>query len=136
MTCEKNLLSSIREINVTKQDHYYFDGITNIKDHDIDKSLVNEISCQIFFIYRVANKTPYGRKLLHISFNGVEVFIGKRGRYKYLSLFPPDKKYERVFAKIQYLVSQVKKVLFQMFIIKTIGKSELIRIMICLYRKN
>ena len=40
----------------------YVDGIININDLDFDKILLYEKSIEIFLIYNVADKTPYGAK--------------------------------------------------------------------------
>ena len=43
---------------------------------------------------------------MRISFDAVDIYIEKRGRNQYVSLFYPNKKYERMFDGINCLISQ------------------------------
>ena len=60
-------------------------------------------SLENFLIYDVANKTPNGTKPFRIVFNKVEEYIRKYSS-KYLALFHSNKKYERIFDRVRYLI--------------------------------
>ena len=102
-------MSSLREINIKYHGHYYPDGIINFKDLNLGMKLVYERPYQNDFIYCVAYKISNCEKPMHISFDAVDECIVKLGRIKYLSLFYPNEKYERMFDRIKYLLIQSKK---------------------------
>ena len=88
---------------ISKITRYYFVDINNINDLDLDV-LLNEKSCKIFLIYNVAYKTRYGVKLLYIIFEKADGYIRKFDGTKYLALFHSNEKYERIFARLRYLI--------------------------------
>ena len=57
-------------------------------------------------MYRVTCKTSPVEKSLCFNFDEVDGCIEKRGRDQHLPLFQPNEKYERLFDRIKYLISQ------------------------------
>ena len=60
--------NKLNEIDIKNPTCYYFDYIININDIDLDNIFLNKNSYEIFLIYAVPYKTPYGSKHLHITF--------------------------------------------------------------------
>ena len=75
------------------------------KDFTVDRINVDNI----FLIYDVACKTPYGAKSLRIIFKKVEECIRICHRTKYLGLFHSNDKYERMFDRIRYHIMSKKQ---------------------------
>lgn len=102
-------MSSLRGININYCESYNSDDITNIKDLDLDKIQFTKDHVKIFYFiflfYCIVYKTSYNQKPLCISFNRIDEYIKRFGRQKYVALYPPDEKCERMFAKIQYPIS-------------------------------
>ena len=84
--------------------YYFFDGINNVNDLDLNNILLDEKSCEIFSIYDVAYKTRYGSKLLRIMFDKFRWITTKYNSTKYLALFHSGEKYDRIFDRIRYLI--------------------------------
>ena len=51
-------------------------------------------------------KVIHGVKLSHLIFDNIDGYIKEYDRTRYIVLFPPDAKYERMFDKIRYSISQ------------------------------
>ena len=94
----------MKENDVKNHVCYYFSGIININDLDLDSILLDEKSYENLSINDVAYKTLYGAKPLRIIFDMVDGYIRKYDKTKYLSLFHSGEKYEIICVRIRYLI--------------------------------
>ena len=88
---------------------YYFDGLTNINDLDLDNILLNENSYENNLIYDVACKISYATKPLLFTFDKMDEYIRKYDRTKYPALFISGK---YIFGRIRYLSMSKSNILY------------------------
>ena len=79
--------NKLKEIATKNRTCYYFDGIININDLDLDTVLLDEKSFENILIYDVAYKVSYDAKSLRIIFDKVDTCIRKYDRTNCLLLF-------------------------------------------------
>ena len=106
---------------------YYFNGIINITDLDLDNILLDEKSCEDILIYDITYKTPYCAKPLHIGFSKVDRYIENINSTKY------DEKYEIIFDRIRHVLLKSN---IQTFILINIQRLKLIQMMIYLLKNH
>lgn len=95
------------------------------------ENLIRFYSCGVPYTFHDVTHIP---KPLHVIFDDVDEYIKKCEGQKYVRLFSPDEKYEKMFDRIQYLI--IQKVVSQMFIYyHTIWKSQSVQIRVYFGKK-
>ena len=78
----------------------------NLNDLDLDNMLTGNKSPKKNLICDNVHKTSYSAKSFGIIFDKTDGYIRKYDKTSYLPLFIHEKKYEGIFDKIRYLMSE------------------------------
>ena len=65
----------LKEIDIKSCTCYYFDGIINIEDFNLDNILIDEKSYGNILVYDISYKSIIDSKPLRIKFNKIDRFI-------------------------------------------------------------
>ena len=90
---------------------------------------IDERSYKNILVYDISYKTLFGSKPLRIKFDEVDRFIRVYDGIRYVVLFGPEK-YDAIYNRIRYLISQKIGITLVFFII--MQKSKLIHLIIYL----
>ena len=113
----------VKDINIKKQTHYFFDDSINIKDFDPNETKTHKKLYKNILIYYIAYVTIKDSKYvkinsvtpLYLMFNKMNGYFEEINENKYLTLVPTSenkekiKKYEEQQIKIRYLIRSVTK---------------------------
>ena len=83
---------------------YYFDGIIELEDFEIDNILIDEKSHENILIYDISYKTLIELKPLHIILKKIDGFIRTHDGTRYLTLFGSEKN-DAFKNRIRYLIT-------------------------------
>ena len=88
-----------------------------IGDFDFHNILLDEKSYGNILIYNISYKTLISAKRLRIRLDKVDRFIRVYNGSRYFLLFGPEK-YDAIYNRIRYLVSQKRNITFFFFMIR------------------
>ena len=71
-------IDELKQIDIRNHTCYYFDGIINIGDFNLDNILIDEKSYQNILVYNISYKTLIDAKPLRIRFAKIDGFIQSR----------------------------------------------------------
>ena len=123
----------LKEIDIKNRACYYFDDIINGSKINFSNILLNKKLYENIPVYIISNKNPTGPKPWHIRFDKIDGFIiSLDGKIKHLILFDYGL-FIKICDMIKYLIS--KKVVLQLVLIMILERSELIHLILYLFKK-
>ena len=125
--------NELKEIDIKNPVCYYFDYIINGTKISFSNILLDKKWYHNISVYNISYKTLTGPKPFRIRFDKIDRFIiSLDGKIKYLILFDYGL-FIKICDKIKYLIS--KKVVLQLVLIMILERSELIHIILYLFKK-
>ena len=125
--------NKLKEIDIKNRVCYYFDDIINGSKINFSNILLNKKLYENIPVYNISNKNPTGPKPWHIRFDKIDGFIiSLDGKIKHLILFDYGL-FIKICDMIKYLIS--KKVVLQLVLIMILERSELIHLILYLFKK-
>ena len=125
--------NKLKEIDIKNRVCYYFDDIINGSKINFSNILLNKKLYENIPVYNISNKNPTGPKPWHIRFDKIDGFIiSLDGKIKHLILFDYGL-FIKICDMIKYLIS--KKVVSQLVLIMILERSELIHLILYLFKK-
>ena len=125
--------NELKEINIKNRVCDYFDDIISGTKINFSNILLYKKLYENISVYNISYKTPTGPKPLRIRFDKIDGFIiALDGKTKHVTLFDYVL-FNKIFDKIKYLI--IKKVVLQIVLIIILERSELIHIILYLFKK-
>ena len=125
--------NELREIDIKNPVCYYFDYIINGTKINFSNILLDKKWYDNISVYNISYKTLTGPKPFRIRFGKINRFIiSLDGKIKHLILFDYGL-FIKICDMIKYLIS--KKVVLQLVLIMILERSELIHLILYLFKK-